>query len=129
MDNLAKVRQFLRHRAESGQWNDLILLRANTLSKSRLAAASKIPRSAFYQSHEIVKEIAKVEARLRKHGPLQDQSEPLQLKPASNLVEITSELDKLNMRVYAIEQGNKDLKSRLLELAMQAQRYEIGGAS
>ncbi len=70
-----------------------------------------------------------MEARLRKHGPLQDQSEPLQLKPASNLVEITSELDKLNMRVYAIEQGNKDLKSRLLKLAMQAQRYEIGGAS
>ncbi len=128
MDNLAKVRQFLKQRSESGQWNDLISLGANTLSKSRLAAASKIPRSAFYQSHEIVKEIAMVEARLRKHGPLQDQSEPLQLKRAS-VAEITSELDKLNMRVYAIEKGNKDLSSRLLEIAIQAQRYEIGGAS
>ena len=129
MDNLAKVRQFLRQRSESGQWNDLISLRANTLSMSRLAAASKIPRSAFYQNHEVVKEIAKVEARLRKHGPLQDQSEPLQLKRASNVVEITLELDKLIMRVYAIELGNKDLSSRLLGLAIQAQRYEIGGAS
>lgn len=128
MDNLAKVRQFLKQRSESGQWNDLISLRSNTLSKSRLAAASTIPRSAFYQSHEIVKEIAKVEARLRKHGPLQDQSEPLQLKRAS-VVEITSELDKLNMRICAIEKGNKDLKSRLLALSIQAQRYEIGGAS
>ncbi|MBK6472988.1 MAG: hypothetical protein IPF94_20340 [Betaproteobacteria bacterium] len=127
MNNLAKFQKFADELSMLGKWGEFLSDNSDSLSKTKLVAATGIPRSAFYQSGDLVAEVEKIETRLRKAGVLQKRHEgPASKSPQIEVIEMIGELDRLHERLRALEEGKDSLNRRLSAIAEQIEPYKIG---
>jgi hypothetical protein len=59
VNHLTRFQQFVEELSKSGKWHDFLSDGSSGLSKTKLVAATGIPRSAFYQSEDLATEVAR----------------------------------------------------------------------
>lgn len=127
MSHLTRFRQLVEELSKSGKWDDFLSDSSAGLSKTKLVAATGIPRSAFYQSEELAAEVEKIEIKLRRAGVLKARvEEPSPRSPEIEVTEMIGALDRLHERLRILEEGKETLKRRLAAIAEQIEPYKIG---
>jgi hypothetical protein len=127
MNHLTRFQQFVEELSKSGKWHDFLSDSSSGLSKTKLVAATGIPRSSFYQSEDLAAEVAKIEIKLRRAGVLKAIPEmPSPISPEIEVIELIGSLDRLHERLRVLEDGKEALNRRLAAIVEQIEPYKIG---
>lgn len=127
MNHLTRFQQFVEELSKSGKWHDFLSDGSSGLSKTKLVAATGIPRSAFYQSEDLATEVARTEIKLRRAGVLKAIPEmSSSISPEIEVIELIGSLDRLHERLKVLEDGKEALNRRLAAIVEQIEPYKIG---
>lgn len=127
MSHLTRFQQFVAELSKSGKWDELLSDGSAGLSKTKMVAATGIPRSAFYQSADLAAEVEKIEIKLRRAGVLKTKPEEFSPRsPEIEVIEMIGALDRLHERLRILEEGKDTLNRRLAAIDEQIEPYKIG---